>query len=99
MALEVTQILLNAQSADGSNNDKPPESRKLAALILKNSLDAKEAPRKGKLVQAGIALDASLKGQIKAALLLTLSSLVAEARHTSAQVIAKVAAIELPQEE
>ena len=82
-----------------ANNDKPPESRKLAALILKNSLDAKEAPREAELVQAEIALDASLKSQIKAALLLTLSSLVAEAKHTYAQVIAKVAAIELPKGE
>lgn len=80
-----------------ANNDKPPESRKLAGLILKNSLDAKEAARKAELVQAWISLDVALKGQIKAALLLTLSSLVPDARHTAAQVIAKVAAIELPQ--
>ncbi|KAL2621419.1 hypothetical protein R1flu_001624 [Riccia fluitans] len=125
MALEVTQILLNAQSPDGAvrklaeenlkqfqeqnlaaflislshelaNNDKPPESRKLAGLILKNSLDAKEAPRKAELVQRWIALEPAVKSQIKSALLTTLSSLAADARHTSAQVIAKVAAIELP---
>eukprot|EP00249_Psilotum_nudum_P024753 c29286_g1_i1 orf=306-2930(+) len=128
MALEVTQILLNAQSPDGSvrklaeenlkkfqeqflpsfllslahelaNNDKPAESRKLAGLILKNSLDAKEAHRKSELVQAWVSLDPGLKSQIKASLLQTLSSLVADARHTSAQVIAKVAGIELPRGE
>ncbi|KAL3680557.1 hypothetical protein R1sor_023513 [Riccia sorocarpa] len=125
MALEVTQILLNAQSPDGAvrklaeenlkqfqeqnlaafllslshelaNNDKPPESRKLAGLILKNSLDAKEAPRKAELVQRWIALEPVVKNQIKSALLQTLSSLTGDARHTSAQVIAKIAAIELP---
>ncbi|KAI5077587.1 hypothetical protein GOP47_0007411 [Adiantum capillus-veneris] len=125
MAFEVTQILLNAQSSDGSvrklaednlkqfqeqnfpvfllslahelaNNEKPPESRRLAGLILKNSLDAKEASRKTELVQAWISLDNTLKSQIKGALLVTLSSPVKDASHTSAQVIAKVAAIELP---
>lgn len=125
MAFEVTQILLNAQSSDGSvrklaednlkqfqeqnfpvfllslahelaNDDKPPESRRLAGLILKNSLDAKEASRKAELVQAWISLDNALKSQIKGALLVTLSSPVKDASHTSAQVIAKVAAIELP---
>jgi importin subunit beta-1 len=125
MALEVTQILLNAQSPDGTvrkiaednlkqfqeqnlasflvslshelaNNDKPPESRRLAGLILKNSLDAKESSRKQELATRWVALDPNVKGQIKTALSQTLSSTVADARHTSAQVIAKIAAIELP---
>eukprot|EP00250_Pteridium_aquilinum_P008453 c17955_g1_i1 orf=321-2942(+) len=125
MAFEVTDILLNAQSPDGSvrnqaeenlkqfreqnypvfllslaselsNNDKPAESRRLAGLILKNSLDAKEAPRKAEMVQAWVSLDTTVKSQIKGALLITLLSLVPDARHTAAQVIAKVAAIELP---
>ncbi|KAI5065929.1 hypothetical protein GOP47_0018553 [Adiantum capillus-veneris] len=126
MALEVTQILLNAQSPDGAvrkhaedslkqfqeqnsagfllslahelaNNDKPAESRKLAGLILKNSLDAKDVSRKSELAQAWMALDDTVKVQIKRALLSTLSSSVVDARHTSSQAIAKVAAIELPQ--
>lgn len=128
MALEVTQILINAQSPDGTtrkiaednlkqfqeqnlaaflvslshelaNNDKPADSRRLAGLILKNSLDAKEAGRKQELVARWVSLDPNVKGQIKAALSQTLSSLVADARHTAAQVIAKIAAIELPQGE
>ncbi|KAH7293167.1 hypothetical protein KP509_28G014800 [Ceratopteris richardii] len=126
MALEVTQILLNAQSPDGSvrkqaeeslkqfqeqnaagfllslahelaNNDKPAESRRLAGLVLKNSLDAKDAARKAELAQAWTALNESVKGQIKSALMSTLSSNIIDARHTSSQVIAKVSAIELPQ--
>ncbi|XP_002994383.2 importin subunit beta-1 [Selaginella moellendorffii] len=80
MALEVTPILLNAQSADKdvrkfaednlkqfeeqnlplflvslsielANSAKPAESRRLAGLILKNSLDAKDAQRKHELAQ------------------------------------------------
>jgi importin subunit beta-1 len=128
MAQEVTQVLLNAQSADGvvrkvaeeslkqfqeqnpagflislshelANNEKPPDSRKLAGLILKNSLDAKETGRKQELVSRWISLDPTVKAQIKGALSQTLSSVVPDARHTSAQVIAKIAAIELPQGE
>ncbi|GBG75999.1 hypothetical protein CBR_g21240 [Chara braunii] len=128
MAMEVTQILLNAQSSDGAvrnlaedslkqfqeqnfavflfslanelaNNDKPSESRRLAGLILKNSLDAKEVARKAEFVQRWVSLDAMVKLQIKAALLATLGSPVPEAYHSAAQVIAKVASIELPRGE
>ncbi|KAK9914531.1 hypothetical protein M0R45_038305 [Rubus argutus] len=128
MALEVTQVLLNAQAIDGTvrkqaeeslkqfqeqdlplfllslsrelaNEEKPVESRKLAGLILKNALDAKEQHRKSDLVQRWLALDPSAKSQIKVCLLQTLSSLVAEARSTTSQVIAKVAGIELPQKQ
>ena len=128
MALEVTQVLLNAQAIDGTvrkqaeeslkqlqeqdlplfllslsrelaNEEKPVESRKLAGLILKNALDAKEQHRKSDLVQRWLALDPSAKNQIKMCLLQTLSSLVADARSTTSQVIAKVAGIELPQKQ
>ncbi|KAJ4804483.1 Importin subunit beta-1 [Rhynchospora pubera] len=125
MALEVTQILLNAQSIDAAtrnhaeeslkqiqeqnlpafllslsaelaNNNKPIESRKLAGLILKNALDAKELHRKNDLAQRWLSLDLATKTQIKTSLLQTFSSPVSDARSTAAQVIAKVAGIELP---
>ncbi|XP_073159374.1 importin subunit beta-1-like [Henckelia pumila] len=125
MAMEVTQVLLSAQSVDStlrkhaeetlkqfqeqnlpgflfslsgelSSEEKPVESRKLAGLILKNALDAKEQHRKFELVQRWLSLDASVKSQIKACLLQTLSSPVSDARSTASQVIAKVAGIELP---
>lgn len=125
MAMEVTQILLNAQAVDGtvrkqaeeslkqfqdqnlpsflfslagelSNDDKPVESRKLAGLILKNALDAKEQHRKLELVQRWLSVDTSVKAQIKASLLKTLSSPAPDARSTASQVIAKLAGIELP---
>ncbi|XP_060957735.1 importin subunit beta-1 isoform X1 [Cannabis sativa] len=128
MALEITQFLLAAQSADAkvrteaeanlrqfqeqnlpafllslsfelANNDKPTESRRLAGIVLKNSLDAKDAATKDRLVQQWMQIDVSIKTQIKDFLLSTLGSPVPEARHTSAQVVAKIAAIEIPQKQ
>ncbi|KAK4746057.1 hypothetical protein SAY87_012369 [Trapa incisa] len=125
MAMEVTQILLNAQAIDGAvrkhaeenlkqfqeknlssfllslagelaTEEKPVESRKLAGLILKNALDAKEQNRKYELVQQWLALDGPVKAKIKIFLLNTLSSPSIDARSTASQVIAKVAGIELP---
>ncbi|XP_050223464.1 importin subunit beta-1-like [Mercurialis annua] len=128
MAMEVTQVLLNAQSIDGNvrkhaeeslkqfqaqnlpafllslsvelaNDDKPVDSRKLAGLVLKNALDAKEQHTKYELVQRWLSLDVSAKSQMKTCLLNTLSSLVLDARSTASQVIAKIAGIELPQKQ
>ncbi|KAL7595738.1 hypothetical protein Lser_V15G31436 [Lactuca serriola] len=125
MALEVTQILLNAQAVDGSvrkhaeeslkqfqeqnlpgfllslsgelvHDEKPVDSRKLAGLILKNALDAKEQHRKYELIQRWLSLDVGVKSQIKTYLLQTLTSHVHEARSTASKVIAKVARVELP---
>uniref|UniRef100_A0A803PP82 Importin N-terminal domain-containing protein n=2 Tax=Cannabis sativa TaxID=3483 RepID=A0A803PP82_CANSA len=125
MAMEVTQILLNAQAVDSgvrnhaeenlkqfqeqnlpsfllslagelANDEKPAESRKLAGLILKNALDAKEHNRKLELVQRWLSLDQPVKSHVKACLLKTLTSPALDARSTASQVIAKVASIELP---
>ncbi|PNX89973.1 importin subunit beta-1-like protein, partial [Trifolium pratense] len=102
-AMEFTQALLNAQSIDGTvqlaSEDKPVDSRKLAGLILKNALDAKDENRKRELVQRWLSLDSAAKAQVKACLLQTLSSLVLEARSTATQVVAKIAGIELPQKQ
>ncbi|WVZ24843.1 hypothetical protein V8G54_003387 [Vigna mungo] len=68
-----------------ANDDKPAESRKLAGLILKNALDAKEQHRKIEFVQRWLALDPTLKAQIKAFLLRTLSSPSLDARSTASQ--------------
>lgn len=81
------------------NQDKPLESRKLAGLVLKNSLDAKEAARRAEYMQRWLSLDAAHKAQIRGALLAALGSSVRDAGHTAAQVIAKVAAIELPRQQ
>ncbi|XP_078428286.1 ARM repeat superfamily protein [Wolffia australiana] len=128
MAMEVTQVLLNAQSVDSAvrnlaeenlkqfqeqnlsafvlslstelaNNEKPVDSRKLAGLILKNALDAKEHHRRLELTQRWLSLDAAIKGQVKSCLMQTLFSLVVDARSTASQVIAKIASIELPHQQ
>ncbi|XP_076905507.1 importin subunit beta-1-like [Bidens hawaiensis] len=128
MAVEITQFLLSAQSADTkvrneaennlrqfqeqnlpgfllslslelSNDGKPIESRRLAGIVLKNSLDAKDATTKDHLVQRWMSNDASFRSQVKGLLLNTLGSSVSEAGHTAAQVIAKIASIEIPRKE
>nr|XP_023922462.1 importin subunit beta-1 [Quercus suber] len=83
-------------SVELANDEKPIESRRLAGIVLKNSLDAKDAVRKEHLVQKWMEIDISIKSQIKDLLLRTLGSAATEARHTSAQVIAKIASIEIP---
>ncbi|XP_047316427.1 importin subunit beta-1-like [Impatiens glandulifera] len=128
MAMEITQFLLHAQSADAnirtdaegklklfqeqnlpsfllslslelSSDEKPIESRRLAGIVLKNSLDAKDSTRKENLANHWVSIDISVKSKIKELLLSTLGSSVLEARHTSAQVVAKVAGIEIPRKE
>ncbi|KAI9173477.1 hypothetical protein LWI28_022922 [Acer negundo] len=79
-----------------ANDEKPVESRKLAGLILKNALDAKEQHRKFELVQRWLSLDSAVKAQIKSCILKTLTSHAHDARSTASQVIAKLAGIELP---
>ncbi|KAJ0741313.1 putative importin-beta domain, armadillo-like helical, importin beta family [Helianthus annuus] len=115
MAVEITQFLLAAQSADTkvrtdaegklrqfqeqnlpgfllslslelSNDGKPMESRRLAGIVLKNSLDAKDATTKEHLVQQWMSNDAPFRSQVKGLLLNTLGSSVPEAGHTAAQV-------------
>ncbi|KAF8098800.1 hypothetical protein N665_0257s0014 [Sinapis alba] len=92
------QFLLSL-SFELANDDKPSESRRLAGILLKNSLDAKDSARKDHLAKQWCAIDLSLKSQIKELLLRTLASPALEARHTSAQVVAKVASIEIPQKQ
>jgi len=89
-------LYLQMLSHELANNDKPAESRRLAGLILKNSLDAKDENKKMQQVQRWLNLDVTVKNSIKAAILVTLGSSQREARATSAQVIAKIAHIELP---
>ncbi|KAG8374445.1 hypothetical protein BUALT_Bualt11G0132600 [Buddleja alternifolia] len=86
-------------SVELSNDGKPTESRRLAGIVLKNSLDAKEAARKDHLLQQWVAIDISFKSQIKTSLLNTLGSSVREASHTASQVVAKIASIEIPRKE
>ncbi|KAI3428693.1 hypothetical protein D9Q98_007516 [Chlorella vulgaris] len=86
---------LSAELADAS---KPVDARRLAGLILKNTLDAKEDARKTALVQQWLAADEGMRKQVKLNLLATLGT-QGDAGHTAALVIAKVAAIEVPRKQ
>eukprot|EP00798_Chlamydomonas_sp_ICE-L_P017132 gene17132-23436_t len=86
-------------SAELLNSAKVADSRRLAGLIMKNMLDAKEEARKQEMHLRWIALDHSLKYIVREALLATLKTDVPDVCHTCAMVIAKVAAIDLPRKE
>lgn len=91
--------LLVSLAHELANSEKPGDSRRLAGLILKNSLDAKDPVRKADALQQWVGLDPAAKHTIKDCLGQTLSAVAEEARHTAAQVIAKIATIELPRRE
>lgn len=86
-------------SLELATEEKPVESRRLAGIVLKNSLDAKDNVRKEQLIQQWMGIEASVKAQIKELLLRTVGSVSVDAGHTAAQVIAKVASIEIPRKE
>ena len=90
---------LTSLSAELANEQKPPETRRLAGLILKNALDARDEGRKAELQQKWLEIDPNTRGGIKAAVWQTLGSPVSEIRHTCAQVIAKIAGAEIPQKQ
>lgn len=73
--------------------------RQAAGLYLKNVLDAKEYTLQQAKIDAWGAIEPSLKAQIKATALATLSSPETIARHTGAQFVAKLGVIELPRQE
>jgi importin subunit beta-1 len=90
---------LASLAAELSSSAKPADSRRLAGLVLKNTLDAKDEARKAELQARWGAVDASLKNKIREALLATLQMEPQDVRHTAALVVAKVAAIDLPRNE
>eukprot|EP00192_Tetraselmis_astigmatica_P009547 CAMPEP_0117667886 /NCGR_PEP_ID=MMETSP0804-20121206/11224_1 /TAXON_ID=1074897 /ORGANISM="Tetraselmis astigmatica, Strain CCMP880" /LENGTH=890 /DNA_ID=CAMNT_0005475679 /DNA_START=134 /DNA_END=2806 /DNA_ORIENTATION=+ len=95
-----TPGFLLSLAAELANGDKPGDSRKLAGIILKNQLDSKDEGKKMDMCARWIALDVALKAQIKAHLLQALGSGSSkDAGSAAAQVIAKIAAIELRRNE
>ncbi|GAB9473868.1 Importin subunit beta [Globisporangium polare] len=73
--------------------------RQAAGLYLKNVLDAKDDVLQQQKVEAWMAMDPSLRSQIKDGSLGVLTSNDPVARHTSAQLVAKIGSIELPSKE
>ncbi|KAA8493628.1 Importin subunit beta-1 [Porphyridium purpureum] len=123
--MDVTSVLLAAQSADGATRSaaeqqlasaeaqsfdafvrmlteelcdeaKPLDARRLASLVLKNAIDAKERAKKQMYIDRWCAPSmAPTRDACKAKLMQATGSPQKEVRHGVAQVIAKIAAIEL----
>lgn len=75
---------------------KPTDSRRMAGILLKGMLTAKEEARRAQLHARWVALDPAVKQHVRDALLLTLTTEVKEVRHTAAMALAAVAAVDLP---
>lgn len=90
---------LASLAAELANNAKPADSRRLAGLILKNTLDAKEDVRKRELHARWLTLDPQLKQGVRDSVLSTLHSDIPDVRHTAAMVTAKISAIDLVRKE
>ena len=73
--------------------------RTAAGLALKNALTARDMSRKENLQKQWLALDQNAKDQVKAAALHTLASAETRAGTAAAQVIAAIAAAELPRQQ
>lgn len=79
-----------------SGEENVAESRRLAGLIMKNTVDAKDRTRRVQLAERWKnQVDQPSKTHVRQALLRTLASLAPEARRAAAQVISKIAAIDL----
>lgn len=82
-----------AQHLAGEENN--PESRRLAGIIMKNTLSSKGDQQKC-AARWSQTVDANSKQGIRRLLIVALASQAPEARRAAAQVIAKVANIDLP---
>ena len=90
-------LYLSSLARELANESKQSEVRRLAGLILKNSIDSRSYQTKKSLQQKWLAqVDQNQRKDIKFMIFQTLSSPVQEIRHTAAQVVAKFAAAEIP---
>lgn len=80
-----------------ANDSKPPQSRQMAGIILKNTLESKDENKRKTLQKQWKQLNEEVKKQVRFQVLSTLHSNTKEARKTAAQVLATISAIELPQ--
>lgn len=108
---EAEKVLLNAQESNFSTylttladqlagEDNNPDSRRLAGLIMKNAMSSKSDQEQIHLARRWTTgVDPTSKTHVRQALLQTLQSSAPEARRAAAQVISKIAAIDLPSNE
>ncbi|KAG0197142.1 karyopherin beta [Mortierella sp. GBA30] len=78
-------------------NTEQSQARIPAGLALKNALTARELERRKEMSQRWMSIDAPTRDQIKALVLTTLGTAELRAGIVTAQVVAAIAAIELPQ--
>jgi len=79
-----------------ANENSPSHIRTVAGISLKNTVSAREIARKEQMVQRWIALSDETKQSVKFSVLNTLNSDDIKAGSTAAQVIAAIAAIDIP---
>ncbi|KAJ4462253.1 putative Importin subunit beta-1 [Paratrimastix pyriformis] len=90
-------MFLLSLAGELANNEKPSQARGMAGLILKNALYAKESPeRQLQLNQQWLALDPTVRTQIKQMAFATLSAADAEARNSATQLVARIGVCEIP---
>eukprot|EP01121_Diplochlamys_sp_Union-15-3_P013350 TRINITY_DN4134_c0_g1_i1.p1 TRINITY_DN4134_c0_g1~~TRINITY_DN4134_c0_g1_i1.p1 ORF type:complete len:855 (-),score=179.15 TRINITY_DN4134_c0_g1_i1:113-2677(-) len=89
-------LLLQGLSAFLINQARTPSSRTLAAIILKNSISAKDSLRKRIIIERWIKTDDVTKNMVKTAALQSLADASRDVRSAASQVVAKVALIEIP---
>ena len=75
-------MYIRVLSSELTNEEKPNDSRQMAGITLKNTLDAKDAATQAALASRWRALEANVKVEIKAMLLPALGSKVADVRMT-----------------
>jgi importin subunit beta-1 len=75
--------------------DRPIAVRALAGLLLKNALDAKTESLRAEREDRWLSLPTDIRNAVKSSLLSSLHSHEAQARHTAAQAIGKIARAEL----
>ncbi|GAM23184.1 hypothetical protein SAMD00019534_063590 [Acytostelium subglobosum LB1] len=88
---------LNALSLELRNNDRSSKVRQMAGILMKNSICSNNPTTNDLYAKQWLALPENAKNEIKNNLLNTLPSPNFEARHTAAQVVSKIALVELPQ--
>lgn len=87
---------LNALADTLASDQAPSHIRNAAGLAIKNALSAREAPRQEEYANRWKNLDAATRDKLKQGALSTLAAADRGARNVSAQVVAAIAAVELP---
>lgn len=82
-----------------ANEQSPSHIRTVAGISLKNTVSAREIGRKEQMVQRWISLNNEVKQNVRYSILSTLNSDDIKAGSTAAQVIAAIAAIDIPRNE